>query len=155
YGEDGKGLSGGMSLIPLMKLRFAAPAHLIDINRIAELSGIAESDGWLHVKAGRRPNQIGASETVTRPYPPVAAAPPAIADPIVRNLGTIGGSLAHADPAGDWGSVMLALGGRVVARSQSGERAIPVDELIESTFTTTLQPNEVITEVQVPAPGPR
>jgi len=155
YGEDGKVLSGGMSLIPLMKLRFAAPAHLIDINRIAELGGIAESDGWLHVKAVTRHNQLGASGTVMARYPAMAAAAPQIADPIVRNLGTIGGSLAHADPAGDWGSVMLALGGRVVARSAAGERTIPVDELLESTFTTSLQPNELITEVQVPAPGPR
>jgi len=155
YGEDGKVLSGGMSLIPLMKLRFAAPAHLIDINRIAELGGIAESDGWLHVKAATRHNQLGASERVMTRYPAMAAAAPQIADPIVRNLGTIGGSLAHADPAGDWGSVMLALGGRVLVRSVAGERTIPVDELLESTFTTTLQPNELITEVQVPAPGPR
>ena len=153
YGEDGKVLSGGMSLIPLMKLRFAAPAHLIDINRIAELGGIAESGGWLHVKAATRHNQLGASETVMTRYPAMAAAAPQIADPIVRNLGTIGGSLAHADPAGDWGSVML--GGRVLVRSVAGERTIPVDELLESTFTTTLQPNELITEVQVPAPGPR
>ena len=155
YGEDGKVLSGGMSLIPLMKLRFAAPAHLIDINRIAELGGIAESDGWLHVKAATRHNQLAGSETIAARFPAMAAAAPQIADPIVRNLGTIGGSLAHADPAGDWGSVMLALGGRVVARSAAGERTIPVDELLESTFTTTLQPNELITEVQVPAPGPR
>ncbi len=155
YGEDGKVLSGGMSLIPLMKLRFAAPGHLIDINRIAELSGIADADGWLHVKAVTRHNELGASETVAARYPAMAAAAPQIADPIVRNLGTIGGSLAHADPAGDWGSVMLALGGRVVARSGAGERTIPVDELLESTFTTTLQPNELITEVQVPAPSAR
>ena len=107
------------------------------------------------VKAVTRHNEIAASQVIRARYPAMAAAAPQIADPIVRNLGTIGGSLAHADPAGDWASVMLALGAEVVARSVGGERTIPIDELMESTFLTTLQPNEILTEVRVPAPPPR
>jgi len=153
--EDAKVLAGGMSFIPLMKLRFASPAHLVDVNRIPELSGIEDSPAGLTVKAVTRHNEIAASQVIRARYPAMAAAAPQIADPIVRNLGTIGGSLAHADPAGDWASVMLALGAEVVARSVGGERTIPIDELMESTFLTTLQPNEILTEVRIPAPPPR
>ena len=155
YGEDGKILAGGMSFIPLMKLRFASPGHLVDINRITELSGMTESNGWLRVKSVTRHNQIAGDRLIRERYPAMAAAAPQIADPIVRNLGTIGGSLAHADPAGDWGSVMLALEAEVVSHSSSGERTIPIDGLFESTFTTTLRPNEIITEVRVPMPSAR
>ncbi len=155
FGDEGKVLAGGMSFIPLMKLRFAAPGHLVDINRISELSGIDESDGWLRVKSVTRHNEIAGSDLVKSRYPAMATAAPLIADPIVRNMGTIGGSLAHADPAGDWGSVMLALGGEVVAHSPSGDRVIPVDDLFESTFTTTLRANEILTEVRVPVPPAR
>ena len=155
HGDDAKILAGGMSFIPLMKLRFASPGHLVDINRIPGLSGISEDGGWLRIKAVTRHNEIARSDVVKARYPAMATAAPLIADPIVRNLGTIGGSLAHADPAGDWGSVMLALGGEVVARSSSGERTIAVDDLFQSTFTTTLEPTEVITEVRVPVPAAR
>ncbi len=155
YGDDGKLLAGGMSLIPLMKLRFAAPGHLIDLNHIDELTGISEEDGWLRVGALTRHNALATSDLIAGRYGTMAAAAPQIADPIVRNLGTIGGSLAHADPAGDWGSVMLAVGGQVVARSSSGQRTIAVDDLLETTFTTTLGPNEVITEIRVPSPAAR
>src|SRR5438128_4289363 len=154
-GDEGKVLAGGMSIIPLMKLRFAAPGHLVDINRISELSGIEESDGWKRVKSVTRHNEIAGSDLVKSRYPAMATAAPLIADPIVRNLGTIGGSLAHADPAGDWGSVMLALGGEVVAHSPSGDRAIRVDDLFESTFTTSLRANEILTEVRGPVPPAR
>jgi carbon-monoxide dehydrogenase medium subunit len=155
YGEDAKVLSGGMSLIPLMKLRFASFGHLVDVNRIPDLQGIREADGWLQVGGLTRHNEIASSDLVASRYPAMAKAAPMIADPIVRNLGTIGGSLAHADPAGDWGSVMLALGAQVTARSSSGERVIPVDELFVSTFSTTLEPNEILTAVQVPIPKAR
>lgn len=155
HGDDAKILAGGMSFIPLMKLRFAAPGHVVDIGRLAELQGLDESDGWLRVRAVTRHNELASSEIVARGYPAMATAAPLIADPIVRNMGTIGGSLAHADPAGDWGSVMLALGAQVVARSSRRERTIPVAELFESTFTTVLQPNEVLTEVRVPQPAAR
>jgi carbon-monoxide dehydrogenase medium subunit len=155
HGEDAKVLAGGMSFIPLMKLRFVSPGHLVDVNRISEMAGVTETDGKLRVKAITRHNEIARNGLIKQRYPAMAAAAPLIADPIVRNLGTIGGSLAHADPAGDWGSVMLALGAEVVARSARDERVIPVDELLLSTFTTSLKPNEIITEVRVPEPAPR
>ncbi len=155
YAEDAKVLAGGMSFIPLMKLRFASPGHLVDINRIPELSGISESGGRLIVKAVTRDNDIAGSDLIRARYPAMATAAPLIADPIVRNMGTIGGSLAHADPAGDWGSVMLALGAGVVARSSGGERVIAIDDLFMSTFTTTLQANEILTEIRIPSPPSR
>jgi aerobic carbon-monoxide dehydrogenase medium subunit len=155
FGEDGKVLAGGMSFIPLLKLRFAQPGHLIDVNRIPELSGISESDGWLRIKAISRHAEIARSEVVKASYPAMATAAPLIADPIVRNMGTMAGSLAHGDPAGDWGSVMLAMGGQVVAACTAGERVIAVDDLLVSNFNTSLRPDELITEVRVPTPTAR
>ena len=154
YGEDAKVLAGGQSLIPLLKLRFAAPEHLIDVNPIDGLRDIAESGGTLTIGALTRHNELIRSEVIGR-YPAIAAAAPQIADPLVRNLGTIGGSLAHADPAGDLGAVMLAMGANVVLRSSSGERTVPIDEFLVDTFTTTIAPNELLTEVRVPTPAPR
>jgi aerobic carbon-monoxide dehydrogenase medium subunit len=151
-GDDAKVLAGGQSLIPLMKLRFAAPGLIVDLNRIPGLGFIEESDGGLRIGALTRHAELVDSDVLRDRYPTMAAAAPLISDPIVRNLGTIGGSLAHADPAGDWASVMLALGGEVLARSASGERTIPVGELTEGPFTTTLRSDEVLTEVRVPAP---
>jgi aerobic carbon-monoxide dehydrogenase medium subunit len=151
-GDDAKVLAGGQSLIPLMKLRFAAPGLIVDLNRIPGLGFIEESDRGLRIGALTRHAELVDSDVLRDRYPTMAAAAPLISDPIVRNLGTIGGSLAHADPAGDWASVMLALGGEVLARSASGERTIPVGELTEGPFTTTLRSDEVLTEVRVPAP---
>jgi carbon-monoxide dehydrogenase medium subunit len=155
HGDEGKVLAGGMSLIPLMKLRFAAPGHLIDINRIAGLDGLDEAEGQLRIGAMTRHATLEHSDLLKQRYPVMAEAAPMISDPIVRNLGTIGGSLAHADPAGDWGSVMLAMGATVVVRSANGEREIPIGEFLEDTFTTTLEPNEILTEIRVPQPGAR
>ena len=155
YGDEAKVLAGGMSLIPMMKLRFASPAHVVDINRIEELWGLTEHDGGLRIKAVTRNSELETSDLLRQRYPAMAAAAPLISDPIVRNMGTMGGSLAHADPAGDWGSVMLALRAQVVARSSSGERTISIDDFFESTFTTSLQPNEILTEIRVPAPEAR
>jgi aerobic carbon-monoxide dehydrogenase medium subunit len=155
HGDEAKVLAGGMSFIPLMKLRFATPGHLVDVNRIAELNGMSEADGWLRVKAVTRHNELANADLIRSRYPAMAAAAPQISDPIVRNLGTIGGSLAHADPAGDWGSVMLALDAQVVARSSGGERTFPVEELFVSNFATTLEPEEILTEVRIPMPEPR
>src|SRR5436189_6216558 len=98
HGDEGKVLAGGQSLIPLMKLRFAAPGHLVDINRISDLSGIEESEGWLRVKSVTRHNEIAGSDLVKSRYPAMATAAPLIAVPIVRNMGTFGGVLAHAGP---------------------------------------------------------
>jgi aerobic carbon-monoxide dehydrogenase medium subunit len=148
--DEAKVLAGGQSLIPLMKLRFASPALIVDLNRIPGLSFIEESGDHLRVGALTRNSELTASELLETKYPVMAAAAPLISDPIVRNLGTIGGSLAHADPAGDWGSVMIAMGADVVARGPSGERTIPVKSLIVDTFTTSLEPTEIITEVRIP-----
>lgn len=153
--EEAKVLAGGQSLIPLLKFRFAAPAHLVDVNRVPGLDGIAEDGGVLRIGALVRHNQVAASELVSARFPVLAAAAPQIADPIVRNLGTVCGSLAHADPAGDWGAVMLATGATVVARSARGERQISIDQFFQDIFTTALEPDELVTEVRVPAPAGR
>jgi carbon-monoxide dehydrogenase medium subunit len=133
-----------------MKLRFASPGHLVDINHVGGLDGIEERDGSLRIGALVRHNALAASDVIAR-YPTIASAAPQIADPLVRNLGTIGGSLAHADPAGDLGSVMLALGASVVLKSSSGEREVPISEFLVDTFTTSIQPTEILTEIRVPA----
>jgi len=152
HGDEAKVLAGGQSLIPVMKLRLAAPAHLIDIGRLG-MDSIAESDGRLVIGALARHRDLERSDLLKDRYPVMAAAAPLISDPIVRNLGTIGGSLCHADPAGDWGSVMLALQASVVLRSGRGERELPISEFLEDTFTTALEPDEILTEVRVPQPA--
>lgn len=154
-GDDAKVLAGGQSLIPLMKLRFAAPAALVDINRLQGLDGISEDGGGLRIGALVRHKACERSEALSGRFSVLGDAAPQISDPIVRNLGTVAGSLAHADPQGDWASAMLAVGGEVVARSSAGERAIPVQELLRGPFTTSLEPNEIVTEVRVPDPGQR
>jgi carbon-monoxide dehydrogenase medium subunit len=153
HGDEAKVLAGGQSLIPLMKLRFAAPAHVVDINRIPGLDTLAEDGGSLRVGALTRHREAERSELLHTRYPAMAAAAPLISDPLVRNLGTVVGSLCHADPQGDWGAVMLAMGAELVARSRDGERTIPITELIDGPFTTTLRPDELATEVRVPDPG--
>ena len=155
FGDEGKILAGGQSLIPLMKLRFAAPRAVIDINRIDGLDELGERDGQLRIGALVRHKTCERSELLRGRYGLFGDAARQIADPIVRNLGTVAGSLAHADPQGDWPSVMLAARAEVVARSSEGERTIPIDELLEGPFTTTLRANEILTEVRVPAPGAR
>ena len=155
YGDDAKVLAGGQSLIPLMKLRFASPGHLVDINGVPGLDGIEERDGTLAIGALVRHRTLATNDAIAARYPTIAAAAPQIADPLVRNRGTIGGSLTHADPAGDLGSVMLAMGASVVLRSSSGERVAPIGEFLVDTFTTSIQPTEILTEVRVPTPPPR
>ena len=154
-GEDAKVLAGGQSLIPMMKLRFASPGHLIDVNRIAGLDGIEERDGSLRIGALVRHNALAASDVIGARYPTIAVAAPQIADPLVRNLGTIGGSLSHADPSGDLGSVMLALDASVVLKSSTGEREVAIGDFLVDTFQTSIAPNEMLTEIRVPAPGAR
>jgi aerobic carbon-monoxide dehydrogenase medium subunit len=153
--DDAKVLAGGQSLLPLLKLRFAQPGHLIDINRIEGIDGIVEESGALRIGALARHNALADSGLIASRSPAVATAAPLISDPLVRNLGTIGGSLAHADPAGDWGSVMLAVGASVTLRGSKGERELPIAEFLQDTFTTALQPDEILTEVRVPIPSAR
>ena len=154
YGDEAKVLAGGQSLIPVMKLRLAAPAYLVDIGRLG-LDEIAESGDRLAIGALARHRDLERSDLLKARYPVMAAAAPLISDPVVRNLGTIGGSLCHADPAGDWGSVMLALRASVVLLSQRGEREMPMSEFLVDTFTTAIEPDEILTEVRIPQPdGP-
>jgi len=154
YGDEAKVLAGGMSLIPVMKLRVAQPSVLVDINRIDGLDELTEDNG-LRIGALVRHKTVEKSDRLKGKYGALGDAAPQIADPIVRNLGTVAGSLVHCDPQGDWGSVMLAVRGELVARSADGERTIPIDELMLGPFMTTLQPGEIITEVRVPDPGER
>jgi carbon-monoxide dehydrogenase medium subunit len=155
HGEDAKVLAGGQSLIPVMKLRLAAPGHLVDVNRIPGLDGLAEDGDALAIGALVRHKAVERSELIRDRYPVMAAAAPMISDPIVRNLGTVGGSLCHADPAGDWGSVMLALGASVIVRGPGGERTLPIGEFLRDTFETALEPGELLTGIRVPKPAAR
>jgi carbon-monoxide dehydrogenase medium subunit len=156
FDGEAKVLAGGQSLIPVMKLPFAAPRALIDINRIPHLDELGHvRDGGLKIEALVRHKTCERSELLQGRFGTLGDAAPQISDPIVRNLGTVCGSLAHADPQGDWGSAMLAMRAEVEARGPGGTRTIPVDELFVAPFMTTLQPNEIVTEVRVPDPGPR
>ena len=153
--EGAKVMAGGQSLIPVLKLRVASVDTVVDVNRVAGLDTIEEADGELRLGALVRHAAAERSPLLTKRYGLLGATARLVADPLVRNRGTICGSLAHADPQGDWGSAMLAARGSVVARGPDGERTIPVEELALGPFMTTLQPDEMITEVRVPDPGPR
>jgi carbon-monoxide dehydrogenase medium subunit len=153
--DAAKVLAGGQSLIPLMKLRFAAPEALVDINGISGLDHLAEEQGGLRIGALVRHADCERSELLRGRFQLLGDAAPQISDPIVRNRGTMCGSLVHADPQGDWGAVLLAARAEVVARSASGTRTISIDDLLEGPFTTSLAPDEIVTEVRVPDPGAR
>jgi carbon-monoxide dehydrogenase medium subunit len=154
-GEDAKVLSGGQSLIPLLKLRLASPRHLVDINRIPGLAYVKEADGALRIGALAREVDLDESAVVRSRYPLLADATRVIADPLVRNLATVAGNLAHGDPANDHPAVMLALGAEVVATGPSGERRIPIGAFFKGPFETALKPDELLTEIRVPAPAAR
>ena len=149
-GDEGRVLAGGQSLIPMMKLRLAAPGHLVDINGVSELSYIHESNGHLAIGALARHADIAESDMVSESNGTMASAAPWISDPLVRNRGTLCGSVAHCDPEGDWNSVMLAVGASVVARSSSGQRVIPIADFVVDFYTSSLRPGEIVTEVRVP-----
>lgn len=153
-GDDVKILAGGQSLIPMMKLRFARPATLLDINRIPGLDGMERSNGHISVGALVRHNDVVKSD-VAKANHTVASAAPWVADPIVRNLGTMAGSLAHHDPEGDWASVALACGAEIVVRSSDSERTIPATDFLVDMFSTSCQPNEMVVEVRIPAHSDR
>jgi carbon-monoxide dehydrogenase medium subunit len=151
-GDEAKVLSGGQSLLPLLKLRFAQPAHLVDIGRIPGLDYIKEEGGVLKIGALVREAALEASDVVRSRYPILADTAAVIADPIVRNLATVCGNLAHGDPANDHPATMLALGAEVVATGAKGPRTIPIAQFFTGLFTTALQPAEVLTEIRIPAP---
>ena len=150
YGEDGKVIAGGHSLLPVMKLRFAQPAHLIDIRRVAELAGIREEGGVLCIGATTPHAAVGASGVIHDKATILAEAAGRIGDAQVRNMGTIGGSLAHADPAADLPAVTLALGAELRVVGRGGERTIPIDQFFTGMFSSALAPDELLVEVRVP-----
>jgi carbon-monoxide dehydrogenase medium subunit len=149
YGEEARVLSGGQSLIPLMKLRLAAPGYIIDLNRIRDLGYVREEGGVLRIGALARHRDMETSDVVRRRYPLLADAAETIGDLQVRNLGTVAGSLAHADPASDWGAALLAFDTEVRAASADRSRAIPLEEFFVDTYTTALEPDEILTEIRV------
>lgn len=152
---EAKILAGGQSLIPLMRFRLATPALVIDLTRVAGLDRIGESDGELRIGALVRESDLETDPTVRRRYPILVDTTRVIADPLVRNLATVGGNLAHADPANDHPATMLALRASVVARGPKGDRVIEIDDLFVDTFTTSLRPDEILTEIRVPKAPPR
>ena len=153
YGGDyAKVLAGGQSLVPLMKLRFASPELVVDINNVPGLDyHRADPDGTLRIGALCRHVALERSDLLKTTQPTMAAAAPLIADPIVRNRGTLVGSLCHADPQGDWASVVLALGGSVVARGPRGTRTIPLADFVVGPFQNVLEPDEIAIEAAIPA----
>jgi carbon-monoxide dehydrogenase medium subunit len=154
HGEDAKILSGGQSLIPMMKLRIARPGYLIDINRITGLSYIKEENGFLKIGGLTREAELEASPLIRSKYPILIDTTHVIADPQVRNLATVAGNLAHGDPANDHPATMLALDAQVVATGSRGERVIPIEEFFLSLFSTALQPGEILTEIRIPLAVP-
>ncbi len=155
FGDEAKILSGGQSLLPLLKLRLAAPGHVVDIGRIPGLDYIKEDGGFLKIGALVRESALEASKLVHDKYPILVDTASVVADPLVRNLATVAGNLAHGDPANDHPATMLALGASVVATGPKGERTIPVSDFFKGLFTTALEPNEILTEVRIPVPPAR
>jgi carbon-monoxide dehydrogenase medium subunit len=155
YGAEAKVLSGGMSLLPTLKLRLGYYAHLVDINRIAGLEYIKEEKGFLRIGANTRQAALERSEIIQARFGILVDAVPLIADPLVRNRGTIGGNLANGDPANDHPAIAIALGSELVARGPKGERAIPADRFYKDLFVTALEKDEILVEVRIPLPAPK
>src|SRR5512142_582859 len=152
--QDAKIVSGGQSLIPLMRFRLASPPLLVDINQIVGLGYIREENGWLRIGATVREDDLDNAPIIRAHYPLLRATSRAIADPLVRNRATVCGNLAHADPANDHPATMLAYRAQVVATGPKGERVIPIDEFFLGLFATKLASDEILTEVRVPMPPP-
>jgi carbon-monoxide dehydrogenase medium subunit len=151
YGEEAKVLAGGQSLIPMVKLRFATPELLVDINGLPGLGYHRADDQRLEIGALCRHVDLEFSSNLAQ-WPLMASAAPLIADPIVRNRGTLVGSVCHADPQGDWASVLLALNGEIVAASHAGRRVIPAAEFVTGPFQNALRPGEIAVAARVPVP---
>jgi len=152
HGDDAKLLAGGHSLIPLMKLRLAQPKHVVDIGRIGALSGIREDGSAVVIGALTTHYAVESSASLKAKCPMLTEAAALIGDPQVRNLGTIGGSLAHADPAADWPAVILALGAEIRAVGPKGARTIKADDFFKDLLTTALAPDEILSEIRIPVP---
>jgi carbon-monoxide dehydrogenase medium subunit len=151
-GPEAKLLSGGQSLIPMMKLRIVSPQHIVDINRIPGLDYVTESDGHLKIGALAREHQLESSDVINTKLPILADTAKFIADPLVRSQATVCGNLAHGDPANDHPATMLALGATVVATGPKGQREIPIADFFPGLFTTALEPEEILTEIKIPLP---
>ncbi|HEX2091987.1 MAG TPA: xanthine dehydrogenase family protein subunit M [Longimicrobiaceae bacterium] len=154
HGYDAKLLAGGQSLIPTMNFRLAQPAVLIDLNRVEELDFLREEEGGIRMGAMTRQRAAERSGLVGRGAPLLAETLPWVAHPQIRNRGTIGGSIAHADPAAEIPAVMLALDARFTLRSSGGTRAVPAEEFFTGLFGTSLEPEEILTEIEIPRPAP-
>jgi len=155
YGRDAKILAGGMSLVPVMKLRLASPAYIIDINRLTGLQYLKESGGKLLIGALTRHHELETSRLVHEKAPLLGETAFWIGDPQVRNRGTIGGSLTHSDPSGDWGATILAMRSEMKIKGPSRERTVKSDDFFLDTFTTVVKPTELLTEISVPIPPSR
>lgn len=153
HGEEAKLLAGGHSLLPLMKLRLAMPEVLVDISRIPELSYVRLDDGMVVIGAGTRHADLQGSDVARAEVPMLAHVASRVGDPQVRHRGTLGGTVAHSDPASDLPTALLALGGEVVVQGPSGRRSIPVTEFWQGFFETALEPHEVIVEIRTPRTG--
>jgi len=149
WGDEAKVLAGGQSLVPLLAFRLARPAHLIDVNAIADLAYITDGNG-LEIGATVRHRDAERSDTVVAEAPIVAAALAFVGHTAIRNRGTVGGSIAHSDPAAELPAVLIALGGEVVARSTRGVRTIPAESFIQGFLTTALEPDELLTAIRLP-----
>jgi carbon-monoxide dehydrogenase medium subunit len=154
YGDDAKFLAGGHSLLPLMKLRLAMPEVLIDLGPVPDLSYVREDDGYIAIGALTRHHDLEHSGVLARSVPLLAHAAGQVGDPQVRHRGTIGGSLAHSDPASDLPATVLALGATLVVRGPSGSREIAAGDFFQGLFETALEPDELLTEIRVPVPAP-
>lgn len=152
---EAKILAGGHSLIPMMRFRMAAPGLLVDINQIEDLAHVREEGDWLRIGAMTREAELETSDLVQKRYPLLADTARVVADPLVRNLATVGGNLAHADPANDHPATMLAYRAEVVAAGPKGERTIPIGEFFQDAFTTALEQGEILKEVRIPKAKPR
>ena len=152
FGDEAKLLAGGHSLLPMMKMRFAQPAHLIDLGRIPELKGIRESGGILTIGAMTTENELIWSKLLQQKCPLLVEGARLISDPQVRYKGTIGGDIAHGDPANDQPALMLALDASFVLRSGSGERVVPADGFFVGTYDTLMRPDEIMTAIRIPVP---
>ena len=154
HGEEAKILAGGHSLIPAMKLRFAMPEYLIDISGIDGLEYIHEEDGQLKIGAMTRESSLEESNLIKDNYPLLLDTVKMIADPQVRNMATVGGNLAHGDPANDHPATMIALRASVAVEGPNGRREIGIDDFFPDFFTTALEDNEILTEIRIPASQP-
>jgi carbon-monoxide dehydrogenase medium subunit len=155
HGDNAKILAGGQSLLPMLKLRLAEIGVLVDIGRVPGLEYIKEEGGSLRIGAGTRESALERSELIRSKYPILRDTAEVIADPLVRNRATVGGNLAHGDPANDHPATMLALGATVVARGPKGERTIPIETFFTGIFSTALAPDEILTEIRIPVPLPK